>query len=151
MKGLPRFVAFGLLACAALASPVVAQNPPAAGRGQGLRGIRRCLFQLDLDADQKASIQALVSDARTGLQSDVQALRADHQKLRADIAAGVEACALGQDVLTQHADALKLKKDVQALKDQVLSKLTADQQTALTGCLQSSRAARHWGGPAGGL
>ncbi len=150
MKGLPRFLSLVLLALAALASAALADDPPAPAGGKGMHGLRRCLSQLDLSDDQKSQIQSAVDAARPGLQADRQALRADRQKLQADLTGGADACALGQDVLTRHADAAKMKGDAQALRTQVLARLTAQQQTTLQSCAQSSRGARHWGGPPAG-
>jgi hypothetical protein len=148
MNRYSRIFAAGLLALTASAPAVLADDPSAGAGGQGhaLRGFRRCLYNLDLPADQKAAIQSLVSTARPGLQADMQTLRADSQKLQADLAAGADATALGQDVLTRHSHAQRMQSDVEALKSQVLAKLSPDQQNAMQSCVQSSAAGRRaWG------
>jgi len=151
MNRYPRIFAAGLLALTVSASAVLADNPSAGAGGQGhaLRGFRRCLYNLNLPADQKAAIQSLVSSARPGLQSDKQALRADSQKLQSDLAAGADAETLGQDVLTRHSHAQKMQSDVEALKSQVLAMLSTDQQSAMQSCTESSAAGRRAWGPTG--
>jgi Spy/CpxP family protein refolding chaperone len=149
MNRFPRILAVGLLALAAAAPAMMADGASDHGRGHGLGGFRRCLHSLDLNADQETAIQSLVSAARPGLRADMQTLRGDRQKLEADIAAGADASTLGQDVLTRHADGNKLKSDLEALKNQILGKLTTDQQNTVQSCLQSSAAARQSRGAGG--
>jgi len=111
-----------------------------AGRTHGgfaLRRFHKCLANLDLNADQKSAIHAIVTAARPNLQADMQTLRADRQKIKADVDAGADKAAIGQDVLTSHADRAKLKADAQAVRDQVLAKLSPDQQTQAKACLQA--------------
>jgi Spy/CpxP family protein refolding chaperone len=151
MNRYSRIFAAGLLALTALAPAVLADDPSAGAGGHAhvLGGFRRCLHNLDLTADQKTAIQSLVSAARPGLQADRQTLRGDSQKLQADIAAGADTSTLGQDVLTRHSHGQKMQSDVEALKGQVLAKLSTDQQNAMQSCLQSSAAAGRAWGPTG--
>ena len=109
----------------------------AAAPGARLERILRCLSILDLTADQKTAITGIVTAARPDLQADAQALRADREKLRSDINAGADKCVIGQDALTAHADAQKLRSAAAAVRDQVLAQLTPDQQSKLKGCLQA--------------
>lgn len=105
--------------------------------GRGLHKLHRCLSHADLTADQKTAIQAIFAAARPGLQADADAVKADREKLRADIAAGADKCVVGQDVLNAHADRDKLRAAAGAVRDQILAKLTTDQQDRLKDCLQA--------------
>jgi Spy/CpxP family protein refolding chaperone len=130
------------VAFAALTLSAFADDRPAALAGHGVDGhghqrLRRCLETVDLSADQKAAIAAIVAAAKFGLEADAQTARADHEKLRADISSGADKSVLGQDVLTAHADAEKLRADQAAVHDQIVAKLTPDQQTRLAACLAS--------------
>ncbi len=150
-----RFLFTSGLAAVALAAVTLsafADDRPAAvlaghgAGGHGSRGLRRCLATVDLSADQKAAIAAIVAAAKPTLEADVQTIKADHEKLHADIASGADKSVVGQDVLTAHADAEKLRAAESAVHDQIVAKLTPDQQTALTACFASRR---HGPGPAG--
>ena len=148
MNRYSRIFAAGLLALTASAPAMLADDSSAGagGHGHGLRGFRRCVDNLNLPADQQTAIQSLVSSARPSLQANMQTLRADSQRLQADLAAGTDATTLGQDVLTRHSHAQKMQSDVEALKSQILAKLSTDQQNAMQSCLQSSAAGRRaWG------
>lgn len=126
----------------ALTLSAIAQQHPGFGRagrtggGFGLHHLRQCLSSLDLTSDQKAAIEAIVASARTTLQSDAETIRADRQKLQTDLKNGAEKCSIGADVLTEHADAAKLRNDVGSVRDQILGKLTPDQQTRLQTCFR---------------
>ena len=131
------------VALAALTMSVFADGRPPvafAGRHEGgheLQRLRRCLSQVDLSADLKTAIQAIVAAAQPGLTADAAALKADHDKIHADIAAGADKSVVGQDVLTAHADAEKLRADAGAVRDQILAKLSPDQQSKVNACLQA--------------
>ena len=133
------------LALAAMTLSALADNRPAidlaarAGGGHGLQGLRRCLSNLDLSADQKSAIQAIVTAATPTLEANAATVKADRQKVHADIASGADKSVVGQDVLTAHADAQTLQAAVGAVRDQILAKLTADQQASLKDCLASSQ------------
>lgn len=128
-----------LLALAAVSLPAYAQNASASGpgMGRGLAHLQRCLSNLGLSSDQQTAIQAIVSAAKPTLQADAQPLKADGQKLRADISAGADKCVIGQDVISAHADRAKLTSDIQAIRDEILAKLSTDQQNQLKGCWQA--------------
>jgi Spy/CpxP family protein refolding chaperone len=136
------------VAFAAMTLSAFADDRPAAvlagrdARGHGLQRLRMCLALVDLNADEKAAIQAIVAAAQPGLQADADAVRADHQKLRADVSGGADKCVVGQDLLTAHADADKLRADAGAVRDQILAKLTPDQQNRVKGCLQAGHGMR---------
>jgi Spy/CpxP family protein refolding chaperone len=131
------------VAFAAMTLSAYADDRPAAvlaGHGAGGHGhqrLRRCLATVDLSADQKAAIAAIVAAAKPTLQADAQTVKADHEKIHADISSGADKSVVGQDVLTAHADAEKLRADEGAVHDQIVAKLTPDQQTKLTACLAS--------------
>jgi len=142
-----RFVLTSGLAAVVLAamtlSALADNRPPVdlaarAGKGHGLQGLRRCLSNLDLSADQKSAIQAIVTAAKPTLDADAATVKADRQKVRADIDAGADKSVIGQDVLTAHADAQALRAAVAAVRDQILAKLSTDQQASLKDCLASS-------------
>jgi Spy/CpxP family protein refolding chaperone len=148
------FLTSGLaaVAFAAMTLSAVADDRPVAvlaGHGVGGHGhqrLRRCLATVDLSADQKAAIAAIVAAAKPTLEADAQTIKADHQKVHADIASGADKSVVGQDVLTAHADAEKLRADEGAVHDQIVAKLTPDQQNRLAACLASGP---HGPGPEG--
>jgi Spy/CpxP family protein refolding chaperone len=109
-----------------------------AGGGHGLHRLRRCLATVDLSDDQKAAIAAIVAAATPALQADAATVKADHEKLQADISSGADKCVVGQDLLTAHADAEALRAAAGAVRDEIVAKLTPDQQSKLTACLQAS-------------
>lgn len=150
MSRFPRFLGLAAIGFGVFVLSASAQDSPPSGSGRmahgnALRGLRRCLSGLDLNADQKATVQTILTNAKPTLQADMQTLKSDHQKLQSDIAAGADKSVIGQDTLTQHADAQKLRNDAQAARDQVLAKLTPDQKTSVQGCL-SARGAGGWHG-----
>jgi Spy/CpxP family protein refolding chaperone len=118
-----------------------------AGGGHQLQRLRRCLATVDLSADQKAAIAAIVAAATSTLEADAQTVKADHDKVQADISSGADKCVVGQDLLTAHADAEALRAAAGAVRDQIVAKLTPDQQSKLTACLQAS--GPHGAGPVG--
>jgi Spy/CpxP family protein refolding chaperone len=140
------------VAFAAMTMSAFADDRPAAvlaGHGAGGHGhqqLRRCLATVDLSADQKAAIAAIVAAAKPTLEADAQTVKADHEKVHADILSGADKCVVGQDLLTAHADAEKLRAAEGAVHDQIVAKLTPDQQTRLTACLASGP---HGPGPEG--
>ena len=104
--------------------------------------MRKCLSGLDLSADQKSAIQAIVSAAKPTLEADAATVKADRQKIHADIQAGADKSVVGQDVLTAHADAQALRAAAADVRDQILAKLSTDQQASVKDCLQASRGFR---------
>src|SRR5260221_5698058 len=130
------------VAFAALTLSAFADERPGidrAGGGHGLMKLRRCLSGLDLSADQKSAIHAIVTAARPTLEASAATVKADRQKVRADIAAGADKSVVGQDVLTAHSDAQALRAAAAAVRDQILAKLSTDQQDSVKDCLASSR------------
>jgi Spy/CpxP family protein refolding chaperone len=140
------------VAFAAMTLSALADDRPAAifaghaGGGHELQRLRRCLATVDLSADQKTAIQAIVAAATPTLEADAQTVKADHEKVQADISSGADKCVVGQDLLTAHSDADKLRAAAGAVRDQIVAKLTPDQQTKLTACLASGA---HGAGPVG--
>jgi hypothetical protein len=134
------FAAAGALALL-VAGPLAAQER----RGMGAHGgfaaqrLSRCLATLNLSAAQKTDIDAAVAAAKPTLQADRQTLQADRQKLKADLDAGADKSVIGQDTITMNADRQKLKTDALALRDQIGSKLSADQKSQLKGCFGGPR------------
>ncbi|MEP6767299.1 MAG: hypothetical protein ABJC61_01430 [Acidobacteriota bacterium] len=148
MKRLNRIasiLAFALFASAAAAPALQGDGLRAAGHprpgdgGFALHSLHRCVSLVDLTSEEKEAIDKIFSVARPSLQADMEALKAARQKVEADVASGADKSVLGDDVLARHAGAQKLHADVAAVRDQVLAKLTADQQNRLQGCLSSGR------------
>jgi len=139
-------VAFAALTLSAFADerPAV-DRASRAGHGHGLMNLRRCLSGLDLSADQKSAIQAIVTAAKPALEADAATVKADRQKIRADIQAGADKSVIGQDVLTAHTDAQALRAAAAAVRDQILAKLSTDQQASVKDCLAASHASRNPG------
>ena len=143
-----RFVLTSGLAAAALAAMTLsafADDRPAinradrAGGRHGLMGLRRCLSGLDLSADQKSAIQSIVTAAKPTIEAAAATVKADRQRIRTDVDAGADKSVIGQDVLTAHADAQALKAAVAGVRDQILAKLSTDQQNSVKDCLAASR------------
>lgn len=129
-----------LMAAAALvlmALPGFAQDRAPVAMAQGHRGLHflRCLKAADLTDSQKADIKAIVEAAKPTLQKDHQTIRADRQKLHADLEAGADKSVIGADAIALHADMKTLQADLKAVKDQIVAKLTPDQQSRVEGCL----------------
>ena len=106
--------------------------------GPGLHVLEDCLSTLGLSSEVQAATSAILASAKPTLQADANTLMADHQKLRTDIANNADQSVLGQDLKTQIADRTKMDADRQAVRSQVLSKLSETQQNALNECLRSS-------------
>jgi len=146
MKRFPSLFLMASIGLAGFAAFALADEPSAAeslrprgGRRHGLRRFRACLSSVGLSADRQTAVDSLLSDARATLQADLKALKADRERLRADLSSGADTSVLGQDVLNQNASATKLKSDIQATRDQVLAKLTAEQQSAFNVCPKQRR------------
>jgi Spy/CpxP family protein refolding chaperone len=147
---------FALAAVAVALSAVSAHadvpSPAATGRmghGRPLARLQRCVSALDLSADQKSTIEAIFAAGKSVMRTDVQAVRADRDKLRTDVSGGADKSVLGSDVLAQHTDAEKLHADANAIRGQVIAKLSSEQQTTLTGCLDASGPGRFSGSGTG--
>ncbi|MDQ6894038.1 MAG: hypothetical protein M3167_15310 [Acidobacteriota bacterium] len=134
------FAAAGVIALL-VAGPLAAQERRGMGAHGGFaaRRLSRCLATLDLSAAQKADIDAAIAAAKPTLQADRQSLQADRQKLKSDLDAGVDKSVIGQDTITMHAERQKLKADALSLRDQIASKLDADQKSQLKGCFRGPR------------
>ncbi len=138
-----RRILMAAAALALLALPGFAQDraPVALAGGPAARGFHflRCLRTADLTDSQKTDIKAIVDAAKPTLKKDHDTIVADRQKLRADIQAGADKCVIGQDALNVHADQQALQADLKSVKDQILAKLTPDQQNKVEGCLAAPR------------
>jgi len=127
---------------ALLAVTGLAQDRAPIARAEG-RGfpVLRCLHNADLNLTdaQKADIKAILEAARPVLQAAHDKIRADRQKLHADIEAGADKSVLGQDVLDLHADLKAVQAELTSVKEQIASKLTADQKARVGDCLAATR------------
>ena len=104
--------------------------------------VLRCLRDADLTDAQKADIKAIVEAAQPIVRAAREKVRADRRKLHADLEAGADTSVLGQDVLDLHADMKALRAELESVKDQIASKLTADQKSRIGDCLAAMRAGR---------
>jgi Spy/CpxP family protein refolding chaperone len=152
-----RFVLTSGLAAVAFAAMTLsafADDGPGLGRaghgrgGHGLMKLRHCLANLNLPSDQQASIQAILDAAKPGLQAAAETVKADRAQLKKDLESGADKGVVGQDVINAHADRGKLRAAMDAVRDQVLAKLSTDQQASLKDCAQASGGSRR-PGPAG--
>lgn len=135
------FAAAGAVALLAAGS-LRAQERRGMGMHQGVfaaRRLGRCLATLNLSAAQKTDIDAAIAAAKPTLQADRQTLRADREKLKTDLDSGADKSVIGQDTVTLHTDRQKMEADAKALRDQIVSKLDADQKSQLKGCFIGPR------------
>ena len=128
---------------ALLALPGLAQDrgPIALAEGRAFPALR-CLRDADLTDAQKADIKAIVEAATPIVQAAREKVRADRRKLHADLDAGADKFVLGQDVLDLHADTKALRAELESAKEQIASKLTAEQKSRVGDCLAAMRAGR---------
>jgi Spy/CpxP family protein refolding chaperone len=140
-KSILTLVLAGAFALPALAgdraTPLLAER-----RGDHLPRLERlfdCLTILQLSDEQRAEIRAVLEAARPEFQSNRESLRAAREKLSADVAAGADACVVGQDYFAVHAALESLRAQLSAVRDQVLSKLPAEEAARLAGCLEGLR------------
>ena len=138
MKRFVRTAIFAALA-AVLTLPLFAQDHPGMGGRMGRHAghLLRCLRQADLTDAQKTDIKAIFDDSKPTIQADAQAIRAARQKLNADYDAGADKSVLGADYIAVRAAVKKLHDDGQAVKDQILGKLTADQKAKVQDCFDA--------------
>jgi Spy/CpxP family protein refolding chaperone len=102
----------------------------------------KCLATLDLSDAQKAAIDEARAAGKATLKADGEAMRAVHQKMQADLAAGADKSVLGQNAIDQDAANAKMKADAQALHAQVLGQLTNEQLDTYNACASAAKA-RH--------
>ena len=129
-----------LVVAAAAAISITALADDDSGRaGFGHHGYRmqKCLSVVELSPDQQSAIDAILASGKPTMQADFQALKTDHQKLKTDLDNGADKSVVGQDTITLNSDKAKMKADAKAIRDQVMSKLTPDQQSKVSGCLES--------------
>jgi Spy/CpxP family protein refolding chaperone len=139
MKRFSRILILAGAATAALSLTALAdENAGHMGFGHRGHGIQKCLAVADLSSDQQTAIDGIMASGKSTMQADFQALKADHQKLQADLDNGADKSVVGQDTIAVNNDKAKLKADWKAVKDQVMAKLTPDQQNKVNGCLESS-------------
>ena len=143
MKRFSRSLTLGAIALGATAASLLAGQPRGdrdmGGSGHGLRRVEHCLSSIELSADQKTAVEAVVSKNKASLRADVDAWKASQKKLQDDIDRGAEKNVLGQDVLDQEAAAAKVRGSSEALRTQVLAALTPEQQTRFNECAESRR------------
>ena len=141
-------VVLGLAVAAAAAADQNAAAPPHGRMAFGLHHMEKCLSTLDLSAARKASIDESLTAGKATLRADGDAMKAAHQKMEADLAAGADKSVLGQNALDQDAARTKMKADGQAIHDQVLGQLSAEQLEQFNICAAAAKARRSHPGPA---
>ncbi len=144
MKRFSRSLTLAAVALGAMAASLLAGQPGEAergmpGSGQGLGRIEHCLSTIELSAEQKTAVEAILANNTASLRADVEAWKASQKKLQDDIARGAEKCALGQDVLDQEANGARVRGSSQVLRTQILAALTPEQQTRFNECAESRR------------
>jgi hypothetical protein len=136
MKPTPVIRSLALVLFAAAAAARADQGAP--GRhphfGSGLHQMQQCLLNLDLPAAQLATIETELSAGKATLKADGEAMKTAHQQMESDLAAGAEKSVLGTDAIAMDAARAKLKSDTQAIHDQVLAQLSAEQQDKFNAC-----------------
>ena len=110
--------------------------------------MERCLSTLDLPAAQQANVEASLNNGRATLKADGEALKAAHTQMQADLANSADKSVIGQDAINLHAAKAKMKTDAQAVHDDVLAKLSTDQQDAFNACASSHSGYHHGQAPA---
>ena len=140
-------VVLGLaVAAAAAAEQGSNAGPHGAMMAWGHHQMEKCLSTLDLSAPQRASIDEAFAAGKATLKADGEAMKALHEKMQADLAAGADKSVLGQNAIDQDAAHTKMKADAQAIHEQVLSNLSAEQVDQLNACTAAATAsarARH--------
>jgi Spy/CpxP family protein refolding chaperone len=125
---------------ALLALPALAQDRAPIARAEGRAfPFLRCLRAADLSDAQKADIKAIMEAARPLLQAAHEKVRADRQKLHADLEAGADKSVIGQDVINLHADMKAARAELESVKEQVVSKLTAEQKAKVGDCFEGHK------------
>ena len=134
MRHFPRFAAATLLALG-VTLPVFAQEARQTIRPPRHRFVR-CLSILDLTEDQKTQISGFLEAARPELEADAAAVRAAVETLEASLQAQPpDACQIGNDALAVQSARQTLIAARQALRDQITSVLTPDQQSRFEVCI----------------
>jgi hypothetical protein len=136
MKRSPVTPSLALVAFAAAAMARGDQNAGSAHQRPGHgHALEQCLLALDLPGAQLASIETGLAPGKAALKEDGRSLKAAHDQMEADLAAGAEKTVLGSDVLAMDAARAKMKADAMALHDQVLAQLSNDQQQTFNACM----------------
>ncbi len=148
--GTRTLVVLGFAVAAAAAAEQGANNGAAGPHGGmmawGHHQMQKCLATLDLSAGQKAAIDEAYAAGKITLKADGEAMKTAHQKMQADLAAGADKSVLGQNAIDQDAAHAKMKADAQAIHEQVLAQLSAEQVDTLNACTAAAAAnakARH--------
>lgn len=132
----PRSLAVTFVAFLAAAATRADQNAGAHPRfGHGHHPMEQCLLALDLPGAQLATIESSLTDGKAAMKEDGRAMKAAHDQMQADLAAGADKSVLGQDVLDMDAAHTKMKADGKALHDQALAQLSTDQQDTFNACM----------------
>ncbi len=141
-------VVIGLAVAAAAAADQNAPGAPHRRMAHGVHHMEQCLSNLNLSAEQKAAIDESVVAGKATLRADGDAMKAAHQQMEADLAAGADKTVLGQNALNQEAARAKMKADAQAIHEQVLGQLSAEQVEQFNACAAAPRALAHPAPPA---
>lgn len=139
-------IAAGLAACvlaAGLAAPALADREGHGGRAMGPRMMRRALASLDLSADQRDKIQAIVKGAAPDLKALHDKLRQDRDALNAAAdAQPANPSAVGAAFLKLRGDREAIKAEAAKVRQAIDTALTPDQRSRLEGFLSAHRQGR---------
>jgi hypothetical protein len=131
----PRSLALAILTFVAAAAARADQSATAHSRFGHGHAMDQCLLALDLPGAQLATIETSLAPGKAAMKEDGKALKAAHDQMEADLAAGADKAVLGSDVLAMDAARTKKKEDGKALHDQVLAQLSTEQQDTFNGCM----------------
>lgn len=151
MKRAVATVAIGTV-CTFWAGVAVAQMAKSAWSGNRVeRAYQRILGRLNLSADQKSQINALLAAERPTLQNLVQLFKGDRATLRAVAkAAQPDPAAVGAAFLKVKADGQALRAELQKVRQGTEAVLSPDQKGAFDAYLDTFRAMHRGFRPANG-
>lgn len=126
-----------VLVLAGLAASTFAQEAPERRRPARHR-FPLCLHVLDLTAEQKAEVFAILEAARPALREGLAAVAAAREALRAALdAEPPDACAIGGAAIAVDEALAALREGREAVLEQLAAILTPEQLARLEGCLDA--------------
>jgi len=137
VKRLFRLMPAGLLLLfVGAAASSLAQEAPEARRPARHRWM--CLKVVDLTADQRTQVTAILEAARPGLQENLAAVGAARETLRAALEAQPQnACAVGSAAIGVQAALQTLRDTRDAVRAQIAGVLTPEQLARFEGCIDA--------------
>lgn len=136
----PAALILGAALLSALALPAFAQTAAFEDEHHPFRHLLRCLSVVNLTDSEKADIKAILEAAKPQAETILATLKADREKLAADLAKNPpDPCAVGADALQLHTDREAARTFFEGVRDQVLAVLTPAQRAKVEGCLAALR------------